>query len=95
MPEAGDVLYIKTSEEPVVYLYEHKKVYWVRRPIQTFLGLFYRKTWFHPFELETGTEQIARLMDRIKSRNAIALADMEPENNPMSSGNLVPYKKPS
>ena len=68
----GDLLYVKSSEEPVLVLalegvidHPEAKVE-VRRPIMGKDGTRYEPAWFFRFELETHEEQTIRKLEDIK-----------------------------
>lgn len=98
MPEIGDILYVKTTEEPVVFHSERKlrwyeklylpatrAIYQVRRPIaHPSRGLRYVLHTFLAEELETASEQSARIFGIHKTRQTLASAADGPEDGPLS-----------
>ncbi|SRR5260221_128032 len=86
----GDLLYLKTSEEPVVLIaYEHAFEHptnklTVRRPLMTQNGTLYELADFFRFELETPEEQDLRKIEDIKRRHKLTqLAQRETDSPQM------------
>lgn len=87
MPKIGEVLYVKSTEEPVAFIASRKSpwyhygtvLYLVRRPVVSDTrGIKYVMAEFLAEELETAEEQTHRLMGRMKSRQALAMGEFEP-----------------
>lgn len=73
----GDILYVRTTDEPVVYFASIGPLRLVRRPIMGQDGIRYRIGLFHGSELETLQEQTQRTLAIIKARNDISMAEMQ------------------
>ena len=78
MIEAGQVVYIKTTQEPVfvlkLELNDGKQEAWVRRPVQGQFGIDHRQEKFTLVELETDDERDARELESYTKRHQLATA---------------------
>ena len=70
--KAGEIVFIKTTEEPVYVLAVDETSAAVRRPIQTQNGIKHVEETWALSELETSSESDARLAARYKSRQDLA-----------------------
>lgn len=74
----GDILYVKTSEEPVIVLHcgltpdSPLTAISVRRPVMTSEGTAYVEAEFYRFELETVEEQILRKLEALKLQHVLS-----------------------
>ena len=98
MPSIGEILYIKSTEEPSMYHSERRRrwyefwlpkatvgLYTVRRPlVNPHGGVTYKITTFLAEELETESEQSTRLFNKYKSRQALSMAADGPEGGPLT-----------
>ena len=98
MPDIGEILYIKSTEEPLLFHSERPKrwyefwlpqgaktLYTVRRPlVNPRGGVSYKISTFLAEELETESEQSARLFNKFKRQQALSMADAGPEGGPLS-----------
>lgn len=97
MPQIGEILYVKSTEEPVlfhsarkprwydVFLPKTSAIYRVRRPlVNPHGGVTYKITTFLAEELETESEQSTRLFNKFKQRQALTMTDVEPQGGPLS-----------
>lgn len=106
MPKLGDVLYVRSVEEPVTFIKEREvipsdnfpdgvqdHVYIVRRAQmspENGVVVGYRFFDFLASELETAQEQSQRIFSRMKERQELAMSGLESDGGPL--GNLVPSK---
>lgn len=97
MPVIGEVLYVKSTEEPVlfhsarkrawydIFLPETTGIYRVRRPlVNPHGGVTYKISTFLAEELETESEQANRLFTKFKQRQALSMSDEGPAGGPLS-----------
>jgi hypothetical protein len=89
----GETLFVKSTDEPTTVLRQFKHFTLVRRPVMGQNGIAYKFGAFFNVELETLEEQTQRTLSAIKSRNAIAQAEMDVEQGPMAMPALQ-FKKP-
>lgn len=106
MPTSGDILYVKSTEEPVTFLRARNvhfydslglqlngssKIYIVRRPVVSDIwGISYKFARFLAEELETPEEQTSRLFAKVKARQQLAMGEFQEDGLPQ-----FPSKKPS
>lgn len=93
MHKFGDTLYVKSTDEPNFVVRQFRHITLVRRPIMGQDGIRYRFGWAFNAELESLEEQTQRTLSAIKSRQAIAQAEMD-EQGPMTMPALQFGKKP-
>jgi hypothetical protein len=96
--QIGEVLFVKSTEEPtMVHSLRARRwyeiwlpkatagVYTVRRPlVNPHGGVTYKITQFLVEELETESEQSARLFQRFKQRQAMSMSEEGPVGGPLS-----------
>lgn len=91
----GDLVYIRTTDEPVVVLRRDSLASWlntesfvVRRPVQGRNGIRHIRCVFHAFELESPTEHAQRHIDEQKLMQRLMFPEHpEPAETKMFSGN--------
>lgn len=96
MPELGQILYVKTTEEPTSFQGERKAkwyepypkgtvLYRVRRPQVVNGGaITYKFAVFTSLELETEAEQTQRLYQKFKQRQMLASEDSHNGSGPLN-----------
>jgi len=98
MPIIGEVLYVKSTEEPVLFHSSRKRawydfavpsgtaaLYTVRRPlVNPHGGVSYVVSTFLAEELETDSEQSARLYSKFKQRQSLTMSEDGPAGGPLS-----------
>jgi hypothetical protein len=90
----GDQLFVKSTDEPIFVIKQFRHLTFVRRPVMGQNGIGYKLGLFFNGELETLEAQTQRTLSAIKSRQAIAQAEMADEQGTLAMPALQFGKKP-